>query len=125
MSKKNILAFVFAFVLLCTVTITAFTIFADTSNEDFGDEAANVENKFDAARKKWNSLSDDQKAEIYDIKGKIADLRKQLADKYKEFGIIGEETAEKVKNRISERHEHMKENGRMPYFGKRRKMCSR
>jgi hypothetical protein len=73
--------------------------------------------KIEAQQDKWNSLTDAQKAEIYALKDQKAALEGKITDKYLEFGVIDEATANEMKERITERSKEMKESGRMPGLG--------
>lgn len=73
--------------------------------------------KVDEQNEKWDALTDDQKAEIYDLEDQVADLEGQIADKYQEFGIIDEEAANDMKERITEKNTKIKEDGRLPMMG--------
>lgn len=70
-----------------------------------------------AAEGKWKALSDDRKNEIYGLEDQISDLRKQIIDKYQEFGILDQEAATQRKERMTENKKSIREDGRAPMMG--------
>jgi hypothetical protein len=68
------------------------------------------------ALNKWNSLTDSQKSEIYGLQEKMAALKKQMIDKYSEYGVIDNDAAEKIKERIDTRMNKMKTSGKAPFM---------
>ncbi|NDL68409.1 DUF2680 domain-containing protein [Anaerotalea alkaliphila] len=73
----------------------------------------------EAAQEKWDALTDAQKEEIYALKEEAADSEGKIADKYLEWGLIDEETATQMKERLTERVQDLREDGRMPMLGGR------
>ncbi len=74
--------------------------------------------KMDAMQEKWSALTDAQKEEIYTLKDKTADINTQIVDKYLQWGVIDQETADEMKTQINERKTDMRQDGRMPLFGR-------
>ncbi len=73
----------------------------------------------DAARAKWEALTDEQKEEIYGIEDQIGALRNQIIDRYQQWGVYDEETATQFKERQTERMNWIREEGAMPMGGGR------
>lgn len=67
-----------------------------------------------ASLEKWEGLTDAQKEEIYALKDQAADFNGKIIDKYLEWGVIDEEAAVQMKERLSERKLQMRESGKMP-----------
>jgi len=63
-------------------------------------------------------LSESQKKELADLYSKIAELKKQIVDKYLEFGVIDQERAEAMKQRIDQMEKFRAEQGYLPGFGR-------
>ena len=72
---------------------------------------------------KWKGLTDEQKEELYSLQDKSADAQIAIIDKYLELGVIDEETAQSMKDRLTEGKTFMRENGGMPGFGGGFKGC--
>jgi competence protein ComGC len=68
---------------------------------------------------KWDSLTDAQKSEIYDLNDQKAGIESQIIDKYLEFGVIDSDTAASMKERIESQKSDIRKNGRMPMVGGR------
>ncbi len=71
----------------------------------------------EAREKALADLTDAEKNAIYSINGDIIELQGDLLDKYVEYGLLDEETADKMKEAMSEGLDKMKENGIVPVFG--------
>ena len=63
-------------------------------------------------------LSEEQVKELESISLEILNLRKQLIDKYVEFGVIEKERAEKMKEHFDLRFQKMKDAGFLPDWDK-------
>ncbi len=74
---------------------------------------------WDAMKTKWDSLTDEQKAEIYAICDQKSALESQIIDKYLQFGVIDSETAASMKQNLESKKTDMRTNGRMPLLGGR------
>lgn len=72
----------------------------------------------DAQISKWNELTDAQRAEIYKIYEEKTNIDSKLIDKYLEFGIIDNETANSMKSNLTEEKNNMVNNKRMPMIGR-------
>lgn len=71
----------------------------------------------DAALAKWNALTDAQKNEIYDLTEKASAIESQIIDKYLEYGIVDQTTADNIKTRMNERNAQMRTDGQFPMMG--------
>ncbi len=87
--------------------------------DDMKEEMAARREAMIAAREKWDALTDEQKDEIYDLEDQIGALRGQIINRYQQWGIMDEETAAGIQERITERLSNMREEGRMPMGGGR------
>lgn len=63
-------------------------------------------------------LTESQKKELADLYAKISDLKKQIVDKYVEFGIIDDSRAELIKQKIDKIEKFMAEQGYLPKLGR-------
>ena len=70
-------------------------------------------------------LTDAQKKEVKVIYDQIWVLKKQLVEKYKSYGVIDSEKADKIIKHMAERKEKMEENGFEHYMEKDKKCRKR
>lgn len=61
-------------------------------------------------------LSESQKKQLANLYSKIAELEKQVVDKYLEFGIIDKDSAQLMKQKIDEIQKFRAEKGYLPGF---------
>jgi len=73
----------------------------------------------DEMKSKWDGLTDEQKAEIYDLDNQKAAIDSKLIDKYLEYGIIDSETADSMRESLDSSKDDIRSNGRMPMPGGR------
>lgn len=85
------------------------------------EEKAEMKAKYEAAQKKWASLTDEQKNEIYKLMDNKIDIKIQMIDKYLEYGIIDKDTANNMKSKLNNYKTQMRESGKMPML----RMCCR
>ena len=64
-------------------------------------------------------LTDEQKTEVKGILDQIGALREQLIDKFVGYGVLSQEKADAMKERMQERAARAEENGYLPAFGRR------
>ena len=64
------------------------------------------------------SLTDEQKVEVKGILAQIQALKEQLIDKYAGYGILSQEKADAMKERMQERAAKAEEKGYLPAFGR-------
>lgn len=74
-------------------------------------QADAVENKMEVSEKKEVKLSKKQQKELGTLYKDIVDKRKQLINKYVEYGMISDEKGKKLKSHLDEHYKKMKENG--------------
>jgi len=90
----------------------------NSKKPELTDEMKQKIERFNAERqqqlKKWKSLPDAKKAEIYKLYDQITDLQKKIVDKYSEYEIINKETANKIKERIDKINSKIKSENKMP-----------
>lgn|GEM_PF-930670 len=65
-------------------------------------------------------LTDSQKKALADLYSKIADLKKQIVDKYVEFKVIDKDRAELIKQKIDQIEKKRAEQGYLPGFGRKK-----
>lgn len=114
MTKRMKKVSILAAGIIMTVAMLGFGIVnaADTQDQEVSAPlGANLNEAF-------NELTDEQKAEIYEITDESESLREKVIDKLLEFGVIDDETAETIKENRAARYQEMKENGGM--FGARK-----
>lgn len=70
-----------------------------------------------ASQEKWNSLTDEQKEEIYSLHDKSIDSNIQIIDKYLEYGLITQGEAAVMKENLENCKARMREDGNMPFLG--------
>lgn len=73
--------------------------------------------KMNAAREKWDTLTQEQKDELYGLYDQAADVQSQIIDKQLELGLIDEETAQSMREMLSGQTANMRESGQMPGIG--------
>lgn len=59
-------------------------------------------------------LTEEQKRELADIHEDILENKLELIDKHVEYGVITKEKGDKIKAKLQEKMQKMKENGYMP-----------
>lgn len=65
-------------------------------------------------------LTESQKKELEDLYSKMSELKKQIIDKYVEFGAIDQERADRMKQKIEQMEKFRAEDGYAPGMGVRR-----
>jgi hypothetical protein len=64
------------------------------------------------------TLTEDQQAEVKGILVQIQALKEQLIDKFVGYGVLDQEKADAMKERMQERAAKVEENGYLPAFGR-------
>ena len=85
--------------------------------EEMKSKRAEMESRMKLQLDKWGDLTDEQKAELYSLQDKSVDAQIAIIDKYLELGVIDEEKAQAMKDRLLEGNDFMRENDFMPGFG--------
>ncbi|PKM84912.1 MAG: hypothetical protein CVU86_04685 [Firmicutes bacterium HGW-Firmicutes-11] len=93
MNKKRIIMVVLALTLVLGMTATAFAVTT------------------------VNDLSEAQKNELYALQEERFKLDQQMIDKYLELGLITEDQAKVMKERMTDRVERMRDSGFVPGIG--------
>lgn len=93
------------FVGIMAACLLSMSIFGATSS------FAEVEKPEDAKNAEEVKLTDAQKAELAKLHKGILEQKKQLIQKYVEFGVIPKETADKMIQRYEEHYKMLEENG--------------
>lgn len=62
----------------------------------------------------YDNLTEEQKQELASMQKDIMEKKKQLINKYVEYGIIDQERGKEIKSHIERRYENNKKNGFMP-----------
>ena len=87
----------------------------------FEEKKSEFEAKKKTGLEKWNSLTEEQKNELYAITDEISSDKQKLIDKGAELGIIDKADADKLKEALKTRGENMKKDGKLPNFGQKGK----
>lgn len=69
-------------------------------------------------QKQWETLSDQERSQVYEIIDKRAKTEFELLEKYAQLGLIDESKAEEIQKHIMQRVEDMKKEGVFPGAGK-------
>jgi uncharacterized protein YlxW (UPF0749 family) len=72
--------------------------------------------KMNKASEKWNSLTSQQKQEVYSLMEQDMELENQLMDKLAELQIIEKQDAEMIKSHMKNRYDKVKESGEFPFM---------
>ena len=78
---------------------------------------AEMDSRMAAQQAQWDALSDEQKEALYSLQDIVADAQIAVIDKMLEYGLIDEETAQEMKDRLEASKASMRENGGMHLFG--------
>lgn len=113
MTKRTRKVSVLAAGIVMTVALLGFGLVqaADIQEDPTPAPRANLSEAF-------GELTDEQKAEIYEITDESESLRDKVLDKLVEFGVIDQETAETAKDHRASRYQEMKDSGE--FFGGRK-----
>lgn len=101
--------------LITISAILSFTLFSVHSIA-YGNEGTQNQNE------KNVQLTDEQKEELNELHMELMELRKELIEKYIEFGVISEEKGKKMIEHMEKHYEKLKENGFIPRWHKHRPM---
>jgi Tfp pilus assembly pilus retraction ATPase PilT len=71
------------------------------------------------ANAKWNSLSNEQKNEIYDLVEKELRVEMQLLDKMVELGVMEKNDVALIKNNMQMRLDNLRSSGQFPFVRQR------
>ncbi len=85
------------------------------------EKRAEMRAQMEALNEKWSALTDAQKEEYYAIQDKAIDAKLELIDKYLSQGLIDEQTAAAMKEKLNAEKARIREDGRMPWMGGRGK----
>lgn len=91
-------------------TVTATTEKKGPTEE----EKKQAKEKMEKAIAKWNSLSAEEKNQIYALYDQERALMMKIIDKYVSFGILDQADATKFKAHMEEHAKKMKESGSLP-----------
>ncbi|MPW26753.1 hypothetical protein GC105_13255 [Alkalibaculum sp. M08DMB] len=127
MKFKKISGFLATLMLLSTFgTATLASTTIATNNEIKNDPPSQSEEqktdmkiKHSEMKEKWSTLSDEQKEEIYKLMDKEIDIRIESINYYLSLGIIDEETATKMKEKLTENKIQIRERDQFPIFSKK------
>lgn len=106
--------------LMLTVSSTSVVLASDTTQTEKDKKGPTEEEKqqwkerMNQAISKWESLSEEQKQEVYQLYDSQREMMNQIMDKYVELGIMNKEDAAKFKQHMEEQAKSMKENGKLP-----------
>ena len=80
---------------------------------------ADKASRWTAQRENWDALTDEMREELYSLQDKTVEAQIAVIEKYLELGVIDEETAKNMIDRLNEGQSVMRESGRMPMMGGR------
>jgi hypothetical protein len=75
--------------------------------------------KVEAAKEKWKSLTDSQKAEVYALMDDKADADIKIMEKYHELGIIDDGVLARFKDKMKDKIATIKDSGEFPLFAEK------
>jgi hypothetical protein len=75
--------------------------------------------KVEAAKSKWQTLTDNQKAEVYKLMDEKAASEIKIMEKYHELGIIDEGVLTRFKDKMKEKVATIKDSGEFPLFAEK------
>jgi hypothetical protein len=104
--KKALLVAITALLLIAVSLPVAFA-----KNNADNKQAPNVGFQKDYLAQK---LTDAQKADLYKISQKMLELKKQMIQKYVDFGVITQDQANLMIKKMTDNHSKMKEKGLVP-----------
>lgn len=116
MKKRFILLLLFAIIFSFSTTAHAKQSVAKAPpivQEKETVRKADMKAEFEEMQTKFDSLSETEKNQVYDLAEKIADLNVELIQKYGELNIISEEKVEKITEMFSERSKKLREDGKI------------
>ena len=82
---------------------------------------ASFENKMEKANEKWNSLTAEQKNEIYSMLESEMQIEMNLMDKLVEFGVMEKQDAIILRTYMMDKFNRLKESGDFPLYRQKRK----
>ena len=72
--------------------------------------------KMKKASEKWNSLTAQQKQEVYSLMEQDMEIDNQIMDKLADLKIIEKQDAEMIKSHMKNRYDKVKESGEFPFM---------
>ena len=87
-----------------------------SEKQESADQKAEMKERHQAMKAKWDALNKEQKEEIYIIQDQLFNAKIQIIDKYLEFEMIDNESAAKMKTKIEQHKSSMREKGELPNF---------
>jgi ribosomal protein S20 len=110
--------------------VTAFAAETDTGtmtlsekDKDHKGSRALFEEKVNEAIKKWNTLSTDQKNEVYTLLDEERKAQDKVLDKLAELGVMDKKDTERMKSRRADHMKKLKESGDFPLLRQRGRKC--
>lgn len=116
MKKRFILLLLFAIIFSFSITAYAKQSVGKTPSivqEKDAIHKVDMKAEFEEMQTKFDSLSETEKNQVYDLAEKIADLNIELIQKYGELNIISEEKVGKITEMFSERSQKLREDGKV------------
>lgn len=121
MLKAKLCSFVIACAVVLTGSSPVTTIAAETGTEsitlsekDWKEKKAEFEEDLKEACEKWNSLTDKQKKEIYNLVEKEIQAKIKLNDKLVKLGVMEKEDADDFKSHVMDKFNKCKQDGEFP-----------
>ncbi|MDE5977560.1 MAG: YckD family protein [Turicibacter sp.] len=80
------------------------------------EQKTEMQKQYAEMEEKFNSLTDEQKNEIYDLFDKVNVAKIKILDKYVEFGIMTEEEVEAIEEHMAKKSEEIRSEGKLVGF---------
>ncbi len=108
--------------------VTAFAAETDTGTMTLSEKDTNhkgnralFEEKINQAIKKWNTLTADQKNDVYALLDEERKAQDKVLDKLAELGVMDKKDTERMKSRRADYMKKLKESGEFPLLRQRGK----
>lgn len=99
------------------------TMTLSEKDKDHKGSRALFEEKVNKAIRKWNTLSADQKNEVYTLLEEESKAQDKVLDKLAELGVMDKKDTERMKSRRADYMKKLKESGDFPLFRQRGRKC--
>ena len=116
--KGVVVAMIKKWAIVLTVILVLTAIMATAAFALSGDIGATVSPSTQTATTEKTVLTEAQQVEVKGILAQIQALKEKLIDKYVGYGVITQERADTMKERMQERAAKAEENGYLPAFGR-------
>lgn len=105
---------VFCFILL----MTSSTVFATQKGAGGTRDRQNAGEVSCEEVENWRKLPEEKKQEIYKLENDVLAAKKRVLDQYVDYGILSDEKAEDIMQRLTNRQMSNQKDKKMPLFGR-------